>query len=151
MWNFKLIKETNVIYSIIFPYSVFVRLQLKWSVVACTFSSMQLKWNLIWHAQRSNTWAVSEVWGLLKDGIQHQQLQTTSTFFCSHFILLFCSSLIVYFSFFLDERFLHPVLKFQALAKFYKPSLVKYSWFTLTVVEVGRTALADKHCFSAWF
>lgn len=151
MWNFKLIKEANVIYSIIFPNSVFVKLQLKWIVVACTFSSMQWKWNLIWHAQKSNKLAVSEVWWNLEDGIQHQQLQRTSIFYCCYFILLFCSRF-MYFSFFLDERFLHPVLEFQALAAFCKPSLVKFfSWLTLTVVKVSRTALANRHYYSAQF
>lgn len=44
------------------------------------------------------------------------------------------------------------MLEFQALAKFYKPSLVQFSRFALTVVKVNnRTALATKRYFSARF
>lgn len=149
MWNFKLTKETHIIQSIIFPYSVFVKIQLKWIVVACTFSSMQLKWNLIWPAQRSNKWAESEVWWNLKEGVQHQQPQRTSTFHSCYFILLFCSRPVGYFGFFYMKRFLHLVLQFEALAKLCKPSLVKFSWFMLRVAQVSRTALANKRYFSA--
>lgn len=39
----------------------------------------------------------------------------------------FCFGPASFISAFLDERFLHPVLVFQALAKFCKPALAKFS------------------------
>lgn len=111
--------------------------------------SMQLKWNLIWHAQWSSKLAVLQAWWNLQDGIQIPA--TAQHWHISSFCFVPDSLCI---SAFLDERILHPLLEFQALAKFSKPSIVKFSWFALRVAKVRLLLLISAilvHDFSTLF
>lgn len=79
---------------------------------------------------------------------KYQQLHSTGTF-----ILLFCSRLIVYFSFF-RWKDLASTAGSSGFGKFSKPSLVKFSWFALRVVKVRLLLLISAvlvHDFSTLF
>lgn len=149
MWNFELVKEMNVIDTTTCPESVFVKLHLLWIVVACTFSSMQLKWNWIWDAQRGG--------GCVRGVVAlRMRLNTSSCRGPAHpsvAVSPFCFGPASCISAFLDERFLPPVLVFQALAKFCKPALAKCSWFPWAVFKNRRAALPIirilMHCSSS--
>lgn len=146
MWNFKLVKATNVQYYI----SIFIICEI---TVKMDCSCMYIQLYAI--KVKQSDMLTDQINQLCQrcDESQRMVFNTSNCRGPAHSIVpisSFCSRLI-YFSFFLDERFLHPILEFQAVAKFYKPSLVTFSWSTLTVVTGSRPALASKHYCSAWF
>lgn len=142
MWNFKLVKETNVQYYI----SIFIICEV---TVKMDCSCMYIQLYAI-KVKQSDMLTDQINWLCHRCGESQRMAFNTSN--CrgpAHSIVPISSSHL--FRLFLDERFLHPILEFQAAAKFCKPSLVTFSWFTLTVVTGSRPALASKHYCSAWF
>lgn len=114
-----------------------VTLNMNCSCMYIQLYAIQVKLNLMC----SKTREVGCVWGVVA---LRMGLNTSSCRGPAHpsvAVSPFCFGPASCISAFLDERFLHPVVVFQALAKFCKPALVKFSLITWTVVKNRRAAL----------